>query len=103
MSKPDEKNEIGYLDLLSIDANAVANDLLSGGRESLAVLHEYHDKPSAAEAILIAAHALIAQRDKINEENRAEALVILKQISEKLGDIAESLDFLAATKPDSGS
>ena len=86
---------------LLMDAAVAANDLLQGGVECIPILLEYAEKPTASEAILIAAHALIAQRDMHNEENRAEQLRLLENIAEKLGDIAESLDFIAATKPDS--
>lgn len=58
---------------LTFVAGDIANDLLLDAFESVRALLEYVDKPSAAEAILIAAHALLAQRDLHHEERRRNA------------------------------
>ncbi|WP_137719958.1 hypothetical protein [Methylobacillus flagellatus] len=101
----DEVNEIDLNQLL-MNAASIADDLLRGGLECVPVLLEYHDKPSAAESMLIVGHALLAQRDMQNESTHVLLQRLLKSIeviAENLSDIAESLDFIAATKPDAGS
>lgn len=83
-----------------LEAAVEASDYLQSGFECVSTVLDYNDPPATNKAILIAAIALLSQKDIHNEEAMAAIVPILNTISEKLSDIAESLDYIAATKPD---